>query len=55
MFGWAVTFLIVAIVGGTFGFAAAAGTTAWIAKTLFVVGVVALLGLLAMSRRPPTV
>jgi uncharacterized membrane protein YtjA (UPF0391 family) len=54
MFGWAVTFLIVAIVGGTFGFAAMAGTTAWIAKVLFVVGVVALLVLLAMNRHPPT-
>jgi len=53
MFGWAITFLIVAIVGGTFGFAAATGTAAWIAKALFVAGVVALLVLLALSRQPP--
>jgi|APIni6443716594_1056825.scaffolds.fasta_scaffold245775_2 uncharacterized membrane protein YtjA (UPF0391 family) len=55
MFGWAITFLVVAIVGGTFGFAAAAGTTAWVAKALFFAGVLALLVLLAMSRRQPTV
>ena len=55
MFGWAITFLVVAIVGGTFGFAAVAGTPAWVAKALFFAGVLALLVLLAMSRRPPTV
>lgn len=55
MFGWAITFLVAAIVGGTFGFAAGAGTTAWFAKALFVAGVLALLVLLAMSRRPPAV
>jgi uncharacterized membrane protein YtjA (UPF0391 family) len=55
MFGWVITFLVVAIVGGTFGFAAVAGTTAWVAKALFFAGVLALLVLLAMSRRQPTV
>jgi uncharacterized membrane protein YtjA (UPF0391 family) len=55
MFGWAVTFLIVAIIAGIFGFAGIAGTAAWIAKVLFVVGLVVFLGLLVMGRRPPTV
>ena len=55
MFGWAVAFLIVAIVGGTFGFAVAAGTAAWIAIALFVAAVAGLLVLLAMNRQPPPV
>lgn len=53
MFGWAVTFLIVAIIAGIFGFAGLAGTAAWIAKVLFVVGLVVFLGLLVSGRRPP--
>ncbi|MGB9129253.1 MAG: DUF1328 domain-containing protein [Thiobacillus sp.] len=55
MFGWAITFLIVAIVAGIFGFAGIAGTTTWIAKVLFVVGLVVFLLLLVTGRRPPTV
>jgi uncharacterized membrane protein YtjA (UPF0391 family) len=55
MFGWAITFLIVAIVAGIFGFAGIAGTAAWIAKVLFVVGLVVFLVLLLTGRRPPTV
>jgi len=54
MFGWAITFLIVAIVAGVFGFAGVAGTAAWIAKVLFAVGLVMFLALLAAGRRPPT-
>ncbi len=54
MFGWAVTFLIIAIVAGIFGFAGAAGTAAWVAKILFVVGLVVFVGVLAAGRRPPT-
>ena len=53
MFGWAVTFLIVAISAGIFGFAGLAGTAAWIAKVLFVVGLVVFLALLVSGRRPP--
>lgn len=55
MFGWAISFLIVAIIAGVFGFAGLAGTAAWIAKVLFVVGLVVFLGLLVTGRRPPTV
>jgi uncharacterized membrane protein YtjA (UPF0391 family) len=55
MFGWAVTFLIVAIVGGIFGFAGLAGTAAWIAKVLFAVGLAVFLVLLVTARRPPAV
>lgn len=53
MFGWAITFLIVAIVAGIFGFAGAAGTAAWIAKALFAIGLVVFLALLAAGRRRP--
>jgi len=55
MFGWAVTFLIVAIIAGIFGFAGLAGTAAWIAKVLFVVGLAVFLVLLVTGRRPPAV
>jgi len=54
MFGWAITFLILAIIAGIFGFAGVAATAAWIAKILFVVGLVVFLVMLATGRRPPT-
>lgn len=54
MFGWAITFLLVAIVAGIFGFAGVAGTATWIAKILFVVGLVVFLAMLVAGRRPPT-
>ena len=51
MFGWAIAFLLVAIVAGIFGFAGVAGTATWIAKILFGVGLVVFLA----GRRPPTI
>lgn len=54
MFGWAITFLVVAIVAGVFGFAGVAGTAAWIAKLLFIVGLVVFLMVLVTGPRPPT-
>ncbi len=54
MFGWAISFLIVAIVAGIFGFAGLAGTATWIAKVLFVVGLVVFLALLVLGHRRPT-
>ncbi len=54
MFGWAITFLIVAIVAGIFGSAGIAGTATWIAKILFVVGLVVFLAMLVVGKRPPT-
>jgi uncharacterized membrane protein YtjA (UPF0391 family) len=55
MFGWSITFLVVTIIAGVFGFAGMAGTAAWIAKGLFVIGLVMFLILLFAPRRPPTV
>lgn len=37
MLGWAILFLIVALIAGFLGFGMVAGTAAWIAKVLFVV------------------
>lgn len=55
MFGWAIAFLVVAIIAGIFGFAGLDGTVAGFAKVLFVVGLVAFLLLLFTGRHPPTV
>ncbi|WP_324779740.1 DUF1328 domain-containing protein [Thiobacillus sedimenti] len=55
MFGWAISFLVVAIVAGVFGFAGVAGTAAWIARMLFMVGLALFVVLLITGRRPPTI
>lgn len=43
MLGWALTFLIVAIIAAAFGFTGIAGASAWIAQLLFVVFLLALI------------
>lgn len=54
MLGWALTFLIVALIAGALGFGVVAGTAASIAKILFVVFIVLfLLSLVAPRLRPP--
>jgi uncharacterized membrane protein YtjA (UPF0391 family) len=53
MFRWAVIFLIIAIVAAVFGFGGLAGTAAWMAKVLFVIGLALFLVFLMMGRRPP--
>ena len=52
MLGWALTFLIVAIVAGALGFSGVAGTATQIAWFLFVVGLIVALVLFVMGRRP---
>jgi uncharacterized membrane protein YtjA (UPF0391 family) len=57
MFGWALTFLLIALIAAALGFAGIAGAAASIAKLIFVVALV-LLGLpllvnMAVGRRPP--
>jgi len=58
MLGWALTFLIVAIIAAIFGFGGIATTAAGIAQILFVVFIVlflaSLLYHLISGRRPPT-
>ena len=40
MFTWAVIFLIIAIIAAVLGFGTLAGTAAWAAKIVFVVGLI---------------
>jgi len=53
MFGWAISFLTIAIIAGIFGFSGIAGTAAGVAKILFVVGLLMFLFLLVTARRTP--
>lgn len=53
MFGWAISFLTIAIIAGVFGFSGIVGTAAGIAKILFVVGLVMFIALLLSGRRAP--
>jgi uncharacterized membrane protein YtjA (UPF0391 family) len=54
MIGWAVTFLIIALIAGVLGFSGVAGTAANIAWILFVVGLIlAIVMFIGGRRRPP--
>ncbi|MGB7324758.1 MAG: DUF1328 domain-containing protein [Rubripirellula sp.] len=53
MLGWAMTFLILALIAGVLGFGVVAGTAAWIAKVLFAVFIVLFIIGLVMGRRGP--
>jgi uncharacterized membrane protein YtjA (UPF0391 family) len=54
MLGWALTFLIVALIAGALGMGVVSGTAAYIAKVLFVVFLVLfLISLIAPRLRPP--
>jgi len=54
MIGWAVTFLVIALIAGALGFSGIAGTAANIAWILFVVGLIlALVMFIGGRRRPP--
>jgi len=53
MIGWALTFLIIAIIAGIFGFTGIAGTAVNIAWILFVVGLILAVIFAFRGRRPP--
>jgi len=57
MFGWAITFLIVALIAAVLGFGGIAGTAVSIAKLIFFVAIVlfaiSLVYGLVTGRRPP--
>jgi uncharacterized membrane protein YtjA (UPF0391 family) len=55
MIGWAITFLIIALIAGILGFTGVAGTAMWIAKVLFVVFLILFVVTLLFGRRPPAV
>lgn len=52
MIGWALTFLIIAIIAGIFGFTGIAGAAVNIAWILFVVGLILAVVFAVMGRRP---
>lgn len=52
MFGWAATFLVIAIVAGVLGLSGVAGMSMQIAWALFVIGLVLAIVLLLIGRRP---
>jgi uncharacterized membrane protein YtjA (UPF0391 family) len=53
MFGWAITFLVIALIAGLLGFGVIAGTAFAAAKAVFVVALIAFLisGVLGFSGR----
>ncbi len=55
MLGWALTFLVIALVAGVLGFGVVAGTAATVAKILFFVFLVLFIIGLVMGRRAPVV
>jgi uncharacterized membrane protein YtjA (UPF0391 family) len=55
MLNWAVTFLVIALIAGIFGFGGIAGTAAGMAKVLFMVFIILFVASLIIPRlRPPT-
>ncbi len=55
MLGWALTFLVIALIAGVLGFGVVAGTSATIAKILFFVFLVLFVVGLIAGRRSPVV
>lgn len=54
MLGWAITFLVLAVLAAIFGFTEIAGTAAWIAQVLFVLFLILFIVSLIFGRgRPP--
>lgn len=53
MIGWALTFLIIALIAGALGFTGIAGTAVNIAWILFVVGLILAVVFALLGRRPP--
>ena len=51
MFGWAILFLIIALVAAALGFSSRAGTAAWAAKLVFIVGLILFVATLIFGRR----
>ena len=51
MFSWAIVFLIVALVAAFLGFGALAGTAAWAAKIVFVIGIILFVANLIFGRK----
>lgn len=52
MFSWAILFLIVSLIAAALGFGALAGTAAYAAKLVFVVGLILFVLSLVFGRKP---
>ncbi len=53
MLGWAITFLVIALIAAILGFGVIAGTAASVAKVLFVVFIILFLISLVTGQRTP--
>lgn len=53
MFSWAIIFLIIALIAAALGFGVLAGTAAWAAKVVFVVGLILFVIGVITGRKPP--
>ncbi|RSK68108.1 DUF1328 domain-containing protein [Enterobacter huaxiensis] len=53
MFRWGIIFLVIALIAAALGFGGLAGTAAWAAKIVFVVGIILFLISLFTGRRRP--
>ena len=53
MFGWAATFLVIALIAAVLGLGGVAGVSMHIAWILFVVGLVLAIVFFVLGRRPP--
>ena len=53
MFGWALTFLVIAIIAGVLGMTGVAGISVQIAWILFVVGLILAIVFAVLGRRAP--
>ncbi|BBV78296.1 DUF1328 domain-containing protein [Klebsiella sp. B345] len=53
MFRWGIIFLVIALIAAALGFGSLAGTAAWAAKIVFVVGIILFLISLFTGRRRP--
>lgn len=54
MLGWALAFLVLAIIAAVLGFGAVAGAASWIARVLFIVFIVLFIIALVSGRRVVT-
>ena len=53
LFRWGIIFLVIALIAAALGFGGLAGTAAWAAKIVFVVGIILFLVSLFTGRRRP--
>jgi len=50
---WALIFFVITVIGAVLGFTGLAGSAAWMAQVLFVVGVILFLSVLILGKKTP--